>query len=241
MLSKYRFVLVAMVIASGIPLTGCLSGVVDPAPSVPGTDPLVGAWRSSDTGVGFQYRFLDSSRMVVQRPMLATEGDTLPQIDTLPIAFEPGGFFFQWRYKGEIGRQYCFWKGDTLIMGVAAMGDHQQIFPRLPMSSRTKDRAAYGMWESILCPSIYCLLDTVVIDTNGYLRSRIEQNRFGTVPFPVEFQDETMSVLVPEQQQKYAFVHMVRNDSLWLLETGVSCAAEVGPCVPNSRLKLVKN
>ncbi|MEK7391585.1 MAG: hypothetical protein AAB214_03375, partial [Fibrobacterota bacterium] len=124
MLSKYRFVLVALVIASGIPLTGCLSGVVDPAPLVPGTDPLVGAWRSSDTGVGFQYRFLDSSRMVVQRPMLATEGDTLPQIDTLPIAFEPGGFFFQWRYKGEIGRQYCFRKGDTLIMGVAAKGEH---------------------------------------------------------------------------------------------------------------------
>ncbi|MEN9307763.1 MAG: hypothetical protein RL173_1695 [Fibrobacterota bacterium] len=222
-------------------LSGCLSGVVDPVPSALGTDPLVGAWRSSDTGVGFQYRFLDSSRMVVQRPMLATEGDTLPQIDTLPIAFEPGGFFFQWRYKGEIGRQYCFRKGDTLIMGVAAMGEHQQILSRLPTSGRTKDNAVFGMWESILCPSIYCLLDTVVIDTNGYLRSKIEQNKFGTVPFPVEFQDETMSVLVPEQQQKYAFVHMVRNDSLWLLETGVSCPAEVGSCVPNSRLKLVKN
>ena len=88
-------------------LAGCLSGVVDQESPSPAPDSLVGAWRSSDTGVAFQYRFLDSSRMVVQRPTSAAGGDSLPEIDTLPIAFEPGGFFFQWRYKGEIGRQYC--------------------------------------------------------------------------------------------------------------------------------------
>jgi len=238
MSNKLRVLHVLSMIAVGSVLFGCLSGVVDPAPLVAGADPLVGSWRSSGKDTTFRYRFLDSSRMEVRRASLAT--DSLPKIDTLPIAFEPGGFFFQWRYKGEIGRQYCFRKGDTLIMGVAAMGVHQQILPRIPKSGRTEGKAAFGMWESILCPSIYCMLDTVVIDTNGYLRSKIEQAKFGTVPFPVEFQDETMTVLVPERQEKYAFVHMVRNDSLWLLETGVICGAEAGPCVPNSRLKLVK-
>lgn len=236
MSSRARLPLLLSAAILGAGLSGCLSSVVDSPTPAPRTDVLAGTWRVLGPDSGFQYRFLDSTRLVVQRP----SSSATPQIDTLPIGFEPGGFFFGWRYKGEIGRQYCFLKGDTLIFGVAAGGDRQEIYPRVPNSWRSKTNPAFGQWESILCPSIFCLLDTLVIDSNASMYSKTERARFETAPYPLEFQDEVMIVHQPESGTKVPLVHHVRNDTLWILEGGARCATETEPCLPNGRRKLVR-
>lgn len=236
-LPRTRIVLFFAVL--GLALGGCLSSVVDSSTSSSRPDPLVGRWRGLGDDSGFQYQFLDSGRMVVTRSNFLQEGDSV-RIDTLPIVFEPGGFFFRWRYKGEFSRHYCFRKGDTLIMGLAAMGRHQQVYPRIPTPGKADGNQAYGMWESILCSNIHCLLDTAVIDEDGFLWSTIERRKFGTEPLPVVFEDEMMTVHLPDRGFKRPMVHMVRNDSLWLLETGTICDSETEPCLPNSRVKMVR-
>ena len=224
-------------LAAGWLLSGCLSSVVDSPAPTPRVDVLAGTWRVLGPDSGFQYQFLDSTRLVVQRP---SSSSAAPQIDTLPIAFEPGGFFFGWRHKGEIGRQYCFRKGDTLIFGVAAGGDRQETYPRVPNSWRSGINPAFGQWESILCPSIFCLLDTLVIDASPSMYSKTERARFETAPYPLEFQDEVMVVHQPESGTKIPLVHHVRNDTLWILEGGARCATETEPCLPNGRRKLLR-
>lgn len=221
-------------------LSGCLSGTVDSVSPAPGVDALAGTWRVMGPDSGFQYRFLDSTRMIVQRPATGTTSTSKVQIDTLPIAFEPGGFFFQWRYQGQIGRQYCFRKGDTLIFGIAAGGDHQQIYPRIPRSWTSKANPAFGQWESILCPSITCLLDTLVIDSNRSMYSQTERQRYGTDPYPIEFQDEVLTVLQPLSGVKTPLVHLVRHDTLWILEGGVRCDIDADTCLPSGRRKLLR-
>jgi hypothetical protein len=239
MSSRARLQLALSAVAIGVGLGGCLSSVVDSPSPAPPAGVLAGTWRVLGPDSGFQYQFLDSTRLVVQRPASSPFPSGV-LIDTLPITFEPGGFFFGWRHKGEIGRQYCFRKGDTLIFGVAAGRDRQEIYPRVPNSWRSNRNPAFGQWESILCPSIYCLLDTLVIDSNASMYSKTERAKFGTAPYPLEFQDEVMVLHQPESGTKIPLVHMVRNDSLWILEGGVRCATGTEPCLPSGRRKLLR-
>ena len=239
MRSNVRIPPVCLSIALGIVLSGCMSSVVDSPSPIPRVDTLAGTWRVLGPDSGFQYQFLDSTRMVVQRPTSSATKSSV-QIDTLPISFEPGGFFFDWRYQGQIGRQYCFRKGDTLIFGVAAGGDHQMIYPRVSHSWRSKTDPAFGQWESIVCPSIFCLLDTLVIDSNSTMYSMTDRDQNGTDPYPLEFQDEVLTILQPTSGVKVPLVHLVRNDTLWILEGGVQCAIDAETCLPNGRRKLLR-
>jgi hypothetical protein len=239
MSSSARSRIVRLVIASGIVLSGCMSSVVDSSSPAPRVDTLAGTWRVLGPDSGFQYQFLDSTRMVVQRPTSSAATPSV-QIDTMPIAFEPGGFFFDWRYKGQIGRQYCFRKGDTLIFGVAAGGDHQTVYPRVAHSWRSKINPAFGQWESIVCPSIFCLLDTLVIDSNSTMYSKTDREKNGTDPYPLEFQDEVLTISQPTSGVKVPLVHLVRNDTLSNLEGGVQCASDADTCLPNGRRKLLR-
>ena len=230
--------LLPLAAALGI-LSGCFSDVVDSSTPVSRPDTLAGTWRVLGRDSGFQYRFLDSTRMEVTRNVVGTS-PSVKQVDTLPIAFEPGGFFFRWRYKGEIGRQYCFRKGDTLILGTAADGTHQEIYPRVPGTWRSIANPAFGMWESILCPSITCLLDTLVIDSSAAMYSMTDRRKSGTDPYPLTFQDEVLTIQQPLSGRKAPLVHHVRNDTLWILEGGVVCDIEADTCLPSGRRKLLR-